>query len=213
VRTDAKPALIYTERLLRDLPPRALVLGRQKAVIERLLAAQALGERHDVLIVPEPALGHSRFVRDFLALEPAMEKLVLDLNLAGTPSEYALYQLTDKRPVFVEINPAWDVRLLSHLAPRLGLAEYSPHALSNSERRAFLEHEEPRIAELLQAIRSGLDTDITTAELSEKHLAALAAALGRVGDRASAERLSADWEREPHEVATEPPGLRRLAGG
>jgi hypothetical protein len=189
-RTPRRGVQLYSERLLLDLPPKALVLGRTGLTVERLLAAQALGERRDVLVVPEPALGLAAHLERFLTLEPGLSKLILDLNLAGIPSEHALYELTDRRPVLVEVNPAWDVRLLAHLEPRAGLAAYSPHSLTNSERRARLDLEEPVFGRLLAAASEGIEPDRTTEKLVRDQAASLAEGLGRVGDSASRERLS-----------------------
>jgi len=202
-RTPRLAAQLYSERLLRDLPPRALVLGRTELTMERLLAAQALGERRDVLVVPEPALALSAHLQRFLALEPALGKLTLDLNLAGVPSEHALYELTDRRPVLVELNPDWDARLLSHLLPRAVLATYSPHSLMNSERRAELDLEEPVFTRLMAASSEGVEPDPTTLRLVREQAVALAGALKRVGDSASAERITSFVE--PMKAERDPP--------
>jgi hypothetical protein len=214
-RTERGAIRLYSERLLRELPLHSLVLGSSKVVVDRLLAAQALGERRDVLVVPEPALGQSRHVRGFVAIEPALEKLVLDLNLAGTPSEHALYQLTDKRPVFTEVSSSWDVRLLAHLIPRAGLAEYSAHSLTSSERRGHLDREESHFAGLLQASRTGIDPDVTTERLVRAHAESFVTVLSKLHDDASAERLSTLGELGGPAPATPPPnpGARIVSHG
>ncbi len=135
----AAAAEAFTDEALASLAPDALLIARSEAIIYRLLAAQLVrGERRDVVIVPSPLLERGGLRRRLLALEPELAPLLRETALNGRPSEFALSDLSDERPLYVEVDPSWDPRLLDHLAPRAFFIRYYPHPLGNSDRRDAL---------------------------------------------------------------------------
>lgn len=178
------------EELLRHLPPESLIIATSAQVARRFRAAQARGERPDVLIVPLDLLGDASRFGALVRREPALERLVVDLNVAGAPSEEALYRLTDVRPVFVEPDPKWEPRLLSHLEPGPLLARYSPHTLSGPERRLIYAREERAFHELVELTHGGVEGDPSTRKLLLGRHQALRAAIQRAGDSATAELMA-----------------------
>ena len=133
-QTEVTGAEAWSEEALQDLPPRALVIMQSEARGRRLRAAQLLGARPDVLIVPLSELSQARHVRHWLKQEPELHLLLVDLSLSDLPSERALTRLVDTRPVFIEPSPNWDQRLLEHVRPGLPLSELATHALARSDR-------------------------------------------------------------------------------
>lgn len=129
----------FTDEALNALPDDALVLVKSDTWGRRLLAAQAVGARPDVLVVPLSEVTRPATLRLWLDREPELETLLRDLSVASTPSERALARLVDRRAVVVEPDPKWDRRLLEHVVPTLPLAQFSSHALGRSDRLAALE--------------------------------------------------------------------------
>lgn len=125
----------WTEEALEKLPPRSLVLVRSPVLALRLLAARALrGERPDVIVVPVPFLASGPLMLQLLRLEPDLSPLLRQLSIHGLADEYSLCRLADVRPVFVELDREWDIRLLEHLRPEPIWLGFSAHALGASER-------------------------------------------------------------------------------
>ncbi len=129
----------WTDEALGALPDDALVLVKTPTWGRRLLAAQALGARPDVLVVPLADVTRPETLQKWLEEEPGLELLLRDLSVADTPSERALARLVDERPVVLEPDPKWDRRLLEHVLPTLPLARFSSHAVGRSDRLAALE--------------------------------------------------------------------------
>ncbi len=98
----------FTDQALSSLAPNSLLVARSEAIIHRLLAAQLLsGERPDVLVVPAPLLERGSLRRRLLATEPELGPLLREMALRGEPGEFALSELSDARPLYVEFDPAW----------------------------------------------------------------------------------------------------------
>jgi hypothetical protein len=126
----------WTDEALASIAPGSLLIARSETLIFRLLAAQIVrGERRDVVVVPSPLLERGGLRRRLLALEPELAPLLREIALNGRPSEFALSDLSDVRPLYVELDPTWDPRLLDHLAPRAFWIRYFAHPLGNSDRR------------------------------------------------------------------------------
>jgi hypothetical protein len=153
----------WTDEALASLAPNSLVVVRSEAIAYRLLAAQlARGERGDVIVVPAPLLERGGLRRRLLALEPALAPLLRETALRGRASEFALGVLADVRPLYVEIDPAWDPRLLDHLAPRAFWIRYHAHPLGNSDRRAALDKAQAGFTRVLAKIGDSQDREPAT---------------------------------------------------
>jgi hypothetical protein len=146
----------FTDQALSSLAPDSLLLARSRALIHRLLAAQLLnGQRTDVLVVPAPLLERGSMRRRLLAEEPALGPLLRELALKGEPGEFALSELSDARPLYVEFDPKWDSRLLVHLGPRAFFIRYSPHPLGHSDRKAALSKGEDGLERVMKVLGDG----------------------------------------------------------
>jgi hypothetical protein len=80
----------WTDEALGALPDDALVLVRSDTWGRRLLAAQSLGARPDVLVVPLSEVTRPDSLRHWLDQEPELETLLRDLSVSNSPSERAL---------------------------------------------------------------------------------------------------------------------------
>jgi hypothetical protein len=190
-RSSWRGAEAFTDEALEQLPPAATLLVRSRRAAWRLWAAQlAHGSRPDVLVVPTPATGDTRLALRLLRAEPALQKALQDISLEGRPGEEALTILADVRPVLVELDPAWDRRVLSHLVPERLWLRFAPEPRGPSDRKAAFADLRARAARVLSAglIADKLDPD--SAAMLRARLAdgALLAAL--LGDRDEAIALA-----------------------
>jgi len=188
-RESSLAAEAWTDEALASLAPNALVIARSEAITYRLLAAQLVrGERTDVVVVPASLLERVGLRRRLLALEPALAPVLRETALNGRPSEFALGALADVRPLYVEIDPNWDKRLLDHLAPRAFWIRYYAHPLGNSDRRAALDKAQPGFARVLAKVGPEAGDELATRSLLLAHLRDRAAFFDRVTDRDSLAR-------------------------
>lgn len=180
----------WTDEALASLAPNSLVIVRSEAITYRLLAAQlARGERGDVVVVPAPLLERVGLRRRLLALEPALAPLLRETALTGKPSEFALGELADTRPLYLEIDPAWDPRLLDHLAPRAFWIRYYAHPLGNSDRRAALDKGQAGFARVMAKIGSSGEREPATRAVLLSHLRERAGFFDHVADSDSLGRI------------------------
>ncbi len=175
---------VWTDEALGRLPPRSLVLVQNEAVAWRLWAARTVrGARPDVVVVPIPLLDRGSVARRLLALEPGLAPLIRDMSLTGRPHEYALSSLSDLRPLYVELDPEWDRRLVHHVVPQALWMGFAPHARGRSDRRvAFRKglNSSRRVFEA--ATRDGYN-DEATLEILASRTREQATALALLGDR------------------------------
>ena len=179
-------AEVWTDEALGDLPPHSMLLIRSPAVAWRLWAARLVrGERPDIVVVPLPLLDRGSIATELLRQEPKLAPLVRDMAIRGRPTEYSLSTLADARPLYVELDPHWDQRLVDHLTPRPLWLGFAPHALGRSDRL-------PALAEGQKAFSRVLAAAITPTHRDEGTLAVLASraqeqavALAALGDRKS----------------------------
>jgi hypothetical protein len=189
-RSGTSGAQTWTDEALAELPEGSLVLTSSPSWGFRLAAAQVLGQRPDVLVVPLDKVATGRGVARWLEEEPALEHLLRDFSVADTPSERAITRLIDKRPVFVEPDPSWDPRLLEHLEPGAPLTRASPHALARSDRMASLDALPIRQARILSACDEGLSEGSATRSLFNEGLDHLSSSLEIVRDSRAVTRLA-----------------------
>jgi len=186
----------WTDEALGEVPPGAVILVRATPVAFRLWAARvARGERPDVVVVPLALVGSGTVATALVREEPALAPLVRDIAMTGKASEYALTNLADARPVFVDLDPTWDKQLLDHLLPTPLWLAFTPHTLGRSDRTAALENEEGRralrrIIGVAKAAQEMATLSVLGATTREQ-----AVVLAALGDRDSARRVLSDLGR------------------
>lgn len=187
-QTEVTGAEAWTEEALQALPPRALLITQSQVRGRRLRAAQLLGARPDVLVVPLSELSQARHVRRWLKQEPELHGLLVDLSLSDLPSERSLTRLIDTRPVFIEPSPSWDQRLLEHVVPGLPLSAMSTHALARSDRLAALDRVPAVIERIMTASEHGARSDRATLSLFKQDMEQLRLTLAPI-DRVAASHV------------------------
>jgi len=90
--------------------------------------------RPDITLVPS-ALRATRMGVDPMLADRRLSPLLRQLWVNGSPDEYSLSRLADERPVWVELDPGWDRRVLEHLRPAGPWLRFLPNPLGSSERR------------------------------------------------------------------------------
>jgi hypothetical protein len=186
---DAGPmgAEVWAEEALGKLPPGSLALVRSEPLAYRLMSARVLsGTRPDVVVVPAALLSRGSVARHLLELEPELSPLLRQLAVNGFPDEYSLCRLSDARPLFVELDPNWDLRLLEHLRPESMWLGFSPHALGSSDRRAGFERSRSALRRVLAASARGGSVDEHTREVLSGQAGQQALTLAALGDRDNA---------------------------
>jgi hypothetical protein len=181
----------FTDEALEQLPPAAALLVRSRPAAYRLWAAQlAHGVRPDVLVVPVPGTGDARLALRLLRAEPALQKALRDISLEGRPGEEALTILADARPVLVELDPAWDRRVLSHMIPDRLWLRFAPEPRGPSDRKAAFAALEARAARVLAAGSTDEKPDSHTAAMVRARLVDGAVVAALLGDRDEAMTLA-----------------------
>lgn len=189
-------AEVWTDEALGDLPPRSMLLIRSPAVAWRLWAARLVrGERPDIVIVPLPLLDRGSIAEDLLAREPKLAPLVRDMAIRGKPTEYSLSTLADARPLYVELDPHWDQRLVDHLTPRPMWLGFAPHALGRSDRTPALAEGQKAFSRVLAAAITPTHRDRATLAVLESRAQEQAVALAALGDRDSVRAILADLKK------------------
>ena len=192
-RTSQNAAEVWTDEALGGLPPRSLLLVRSETVAWRLWAARvARGERPDVVVVPLPLIGKGSVATKLLAVEPALAPLIRDMAVSGQPSESALSSLADARPLYVELDPSWDKRLVDHLIPKPFWLHFAPHAYGRSDRTLALEKGRRPFKRVLDAAQTAEHKDQATITMLSVRTQEQAIALAALGDRDSVGELVAD---------------------
>lgn len=192
-RRTQNAAEVWTDEALSSLPPRSLVLVRSHAVAWRMWAAKSTrGERPDVVIVPLPLLDRGSVATRLLAMEPALGSLIRDMAVSGRPSELALSTIADKRPLYVELDPSWDRRLLDHLVPTPFWLRFSSHGVGHSDRAIGLKKAKSPFERVLTAAQSPAHPDRATLAVLGERAKEHALVCAALGDRKSAGDVLAD---------------------
>jgi hypothetical protein len=190
-RSAFRGAEAFTDEALEQLPPSAALLVRSRRAANRLWAAQlAHGVRPDVLVIPVPGTGDARLALRLLRAEPALQKALQDIALEGRPGEEALTILADARPVLVELDPAWDRRVVSHMIPDHFWLRFAPEPRGSSDRKAAFSDLQARAARVLAAGVIADKPDADTASMVRARLADGAVVAAMLGDRDEAMTLA-----------------------
>ncbi len=192
-RRTQNAAEVWTDEALASLPPRSLVLVRSQAVAWRLWAARsARGERPDLVIVPLPLLDRGSVATRLLALEPTLAPLIRDVAVSGAPSELSLSTLADQRPLYVELDPTWDRRLLDHLVPKPFWLRFEPQGVGRSDRALGLKKSHGPFERVLEAARAPEHPDRATLAVLGERTKEHALVCAALGDRQSAGSVLTD---------------------
>lgn len=189
---------VWTDEALGELPPGALLIVRSPTIAWRLWAARvARGERPDVVVVPLSMVGRGSVASRLVQEEPALAPLMRDVAMTGRTSEYALAALADARPLYVELDPAWDKRLFDHLRPTPLWLGFTAHTLGRSDRAIAIEDDSGRRAfrRVLGVARGGTGGDPGTLAVLSARAREQAVVLAALGDKASARRVLSDIAR------------------
>ncbi len=201
-RSRARGATTFTEEALDKLDPDAMIFARSHAITWRLLAARIVeGSRPDVLVVPMPLLGHGRLASDLLTDEPSAAMLLRDIAVTGSPGEHAVTYVADRRPLYVELDPAWDSKVAAHLTPNGLWLRLWPQPGGVSDRRLAMTSVDKSFARVAAEVKSLPDTDVATNTvlISMARQQALAAAM--IPDRkATAEMLERIKALDPNDL-------------
>jgi hypothetical protein len=195
---------VWTDEAESELPASSLLLVRSPTLAFRLWESRVVrGDRPDLVVVPLALLGRGKIAADLVRDEPAMAPLIRDIAMSGRPSEYALATLADARPLYVELDPDWDKRLLDHLRPTPLWLGFTPHTLGRSDRTSALSSEEGRRAfrRVLGVAKGTVPSDPATLSVLGARAREQAVVLAALGDRDSARRVLGDLGRiEPRSV-------------
>ncbi len=173
---------------LDGLPPSSALLVGSPHWVWRLTVAQMIeGRRPDVLVLPRSLVARGRVAIELLAREPVTEPLFRTLALTGTSDEASLAALSDKRPLFLELDRGWTERVTSHLSLDGAWLRFRTDPPSKTDRRARADVALAAVgAEFPPAEIALLDTD--TRFVLGSALRAQAKVLLRQGDAETAGR-------------------------
>lgn len=187
-RSTARPAPamngaeIWTDAALQRLPPRSVLLVESAVLSSSLLAAQLLaGVRPDVVTVPLPLLQRGTLAAQLLRRVPELAPVLRQLAVQGWADEAALDRLAAARPLFMELDPRWNTRLLAHLRPEGLWLAFQRRELGSLERRDAVEESRFVLARLREQLEwTGALDAATRAVLAAplRQRALLLAALG-----------------------------------
>ena len=195
-RRSQNAAEVWTDEALSALPNRSLILVRSQAVAWRLWAARVVrGERPDLVVVPLPLLDKGSVATSLLTMEPNLAPLIREMSLAGKPNEYSLSVLSDTRPLYVELDPSWDRRLVDHMIPKQLWVAFAPHAVGRSDRVAGRKHGRRAFERVLSAASTPTHQDSATLAVLGARAEEQAFALAALGDRGAVGEILADIKR------------------
>jgi hypothetical protein len=181
---------LWTEEALGRLPPDSLLLVRSPALAMRLMSAQLSGgDRPDVAIVATSLIGRGSVTERLSRAAPELSPLLRQLTVNGFADEYSLCGVADARPLFVELDPNWDGRLLEHLRPDAMWLGFSPHALGVSDRHAGLLRSREALRRSVLPIEAHGAIDPATRRALVELVGQQALTVAALGDRQAAKRL------------------------
>ncbi|MBI4702577.1 MAG: hypothetical protein HY744_15765 [Deltaproteobacteria bacterium] len=167
----------WTDEALGALPPHAAVVVHSPRLAWRLWAAQIVqAERPDVAVVAAPLLRRAAAASYLLPAEPVLAPLVRDLRLVGRPSEAALAALADARPLYLELDPGFEARLVAHLGvdgPWLRFVPQAPAAADREPRRTEIFAARGRIVSAISSGGRDEDSAVVVAHILKEQAAVL----------------------------------------
>ncbi|WP_438025472.1 hypothetical protein [Sorangium sp. So ce233] len=187
-RSEQTAAEVWTDEAYGSLDPKSAILVRSPAIAWRVWAARITrGERPDVLVIPIPLLDRGQVAASLLAEERKLMPLLRDFALAGEPSEFALSTLADVRPLYVELDPRWSKRLLSHLNVAGIWLEYAPQPLGASDRKLATAQSIAPIRRVLESLSVAAVPDTSTAAVLASTMRGQSNVVSLLGERVVAQ--------------------------
>lgn len=193
----------WTEEAFESLPARSLLLVSSPEAAWRLWSARLTsGIRPDVVLVPTSLLSHHGWAAELLQLEPKLGPLIRDVAVRGIPSEYALTELADARPLRVEVDRRWNKLLLRHLSADGLWFRFTAHATGRTDRQQAQNSSRQSTARVWRAANTPRGRDEATLERLRHDVRQQAEVATVLGDREMARALNARLERlGPSDVA------------
>lgn len=191
---------VFTQEAFAELPGSSVLLMRDVRLVRRLVAARYTDAlRPDLLPVPMDSATNVSVVKDLLAREPALVPVLRELAINGRPSEFALSNLADARPVFLEFDPTWDFRLREHLLPLPYLSRLHSQSLGRSDRSSVVQRSQETLTRAFRATTTKAGDELdpqwvsptqkATRELLQRRTQEQIILLLSLGDRPSVEAL------------------------
>lgn len=175
---------VFTQEALWTLPQHSLLLLRHRELAYRVWADRlSAGMRPDVLVLTPERLQRNPDANRLLALEPALAPLIREMVIHGRPTEYALSQLADARPLFVELDPSWDIRLREHVAAHGLWSEFYSQSLGRSDRYAAMMSTRASVDRVITVCNATVPSDTTTLQFVSLRLKEQASVFAELGDR------------------------------
>lgn len=196
----------WTEEAFESLPARSLLLVSSPEAAWRLWSARLTsGIRPDVVLVPTSLLSHHGWAAELLQLEPKLGPLIRDVAVRGIPSEYALTELADARPLRVEVDRRWNKLLLRHLSADGLWFRFTAHATGRTDRQQAQSSSRHSTARVWRAANTPRGRDEATLERLRHDVRQQAEVAAVLGDREVARDLNARLERLGPSSKSQPP--------
>lgn len=177
-------AVVYADEALLKLEPRSMALVRSQAIAWRMLSARVVGgSRPDVLVVPVTMLHRGSMAATLMAAEPSVATLLRDVAMDGAPGELAVSQLADKRVLYVEVDPKWNVRVATHLLADGLWLRLNAQPSGASDRKLAIAAAQRPFEKLVSSVRVGDTIDRATAAVLLSSVRQQAVAAAMVGDK------------------------------
>ena len=175
---------VFTEEAFWMLPRHSLLLLRHRELVYRAWASRlSEGMRPDLLVVTPERLQRNPDANRLLATEPALSPLVREMVIHGRATEYALSQVADARPLFVELDSNWDTRLREHLGARGLWSEFHSQSLGRSDRYSVMASSRPPVDRVIDVCKGTVPPDTATLHFVSLHLKEQAGVFAALGDR------------------------------
>ncbi len=183
-------ASVFTDEAIGKLDADAMVLGRSHALCWRLLCERLVaGARPDVVVVPQPLIGRGQLAAALMSAEPAIGLLLRDVAMDGTPGELAVSRLADRRALYVELDPAWNSKVASYLAPDGLWLRVHPQPQGASDRKLAIATSAKPFDRITLSVRVGDDKDRASAAVMVASMRQQGVAAAMVGDKKATREL------------------------
>ncbi len=177
----------WTRDALTSLDPSSMVLVRSPAKLFRLYAAQLVdGERPDVVVVPTRLLGRGSVAADLATRERDVEPLLRSVALTGSSDEFSLSKLSDARPLYVELERAWDQKETTHLTVSGLWLRFAPQPLGQVDRKTATASSTAPLERLLSAVAPDAWPDPQSTRMAQDIVRQEVTLLVRIGEHKSA---------------------------
>lgn len=195
-RTRRLAAEEWTDLALARLPRDTALVVRSPDLAWRLWAAQRVeGQRPDVLLVASPLLVRNAGLARLLPHGLDVAPLLRDLALSGSASEFGLSVLANARPLRVELDSAWDERMVAHVMVDGPWLRFDPEPLGVSDRPSDGASALSAEARIAAHVRGGARRDVVSAEVLGRTLKEQTTALSLLGLPSAAGPLLDELDR------------------